>query len=113
MKYSPTDKQTSLQKILSSRLTQALLFLSICLISVPVWHQYQILSDTDQKRLAAEIEYQQLHEQQQRLEVQVAALQDDFQIEHEIRRHFDVAREGEQVVIILDPPPDPTVLRPD
>ena len=36
------------------------------------------------------------------LDQEVEALQDDFGVEAEIRRHFDVAKEGEQVVIIID-----------
>ena len=101
-------KQTSLlTKILRSRITQLVIFVAILLVSFQVYEQYKIARETADKRFAAEQEHRNLEEQRQNLDNQVTSLQDEFQIEAEIRRHFDVAREDEQVVIILEPPPEP------
>ena len=47
-------------------------------------------------------EKNELLERKESLEERVQYLKDDRGIEAEIRRHFDVAKAGEQVVIILD-----------
>jgi len=67
-----------------------------------VYEQYQTTVQTGERRDTAEAEHEKLEQQQTALAEQVADLQDEYGIEAEIRRNFDVAREGEEVVIILE-----------
>lgn len=55
------------------------------------------------RREEVEAEVERLQQQQQALQKQVDYLSDERGIEAEMRRQFDVALPGEQVVVIVDP----------
>lgn len=93
---------TLVQKALRSHLVQGAVLLFIVFMGLQVFEQYQITQKTGDRRIAAETEYQQLEAQRAVLAEQVADLQNEYGVEAEIRRNFDVAREGEEVVIILE-----------
>lgn len=67
-----------------------------------VYERYSIERGAAERRLDAERELQALRAQKAELEKKVEYLNADHGIEAEIRQHFDVARAGEQVVIIVD-----------
>ena len=54
------------------------------------------------RRAEAEGELNQLQERADALKNQVEYLKDEDGVESEIRKHFDVVRDGEQVVIIVE-----------
>jgi cell division protein FtsB len=60
-----------------------------------------------ERRVAAEREVAELEARQAVLKEQVEYITSERGIEAEMRRQFDIAREGEQVVIILDEPVSP------
>ena len=95
-----------IQKLLRSRFVQAFLLVLIAILSTQVFEQYQNASMTNERRQQSEADFYQRDADRQQLADQVSALHDSYVIEAEIRRHFDVAKEGEDVVIILDPPPE-------
>lgn len=84
-------------------------------LSVSVFERYQIEREMSARRLAAEQEYQNLQQRQAELEKKVNYLEDERGIEEEIRKHFDVAKTGEKVVILLgeDEVADETAATPE
>lgn len=89
----------------------AVLLIVTGLLSVSVFERYQVEREMAARRLAAEEEYQMLQERKASLQEDVDYLSGERGIEEEIRKHFDVAKEGEQVVILLgeDPEPEPEI----
>lgn len=104
MAYKKTEG--ILSSILRSRIVQILLLLVIGVLTVQVYEQYKSAQSTLERRLQSESEFYQREAQKAQLAEQVESLRDPYYIEREIRRHFDVAKEGEEVVIIFDPPPE-------
>ena len=92
---------------LRSRVTQLVLVIVIIFLCFQVFDQYYSAQATNERRQQALVEYQERKQEKEQLAEQVSSLEDEYHIEAEIRRNFDVAKEGEDVVIILDPPPDP------
>lgn len=80
----------------------ALLLVTVVLLSRSVWDRYVIERDMAERRSNAEIEIQELQTRHKSLQEEVEYLSHERGIEAEMRRQFDVARPGEQVVIILD-----------
>ncbi len=78
------------------------LLVVIGFLVVSVWHRYEIEREMFGRREQAESELQLLRQRAAALETKVEYLQDERGIEAEIRGRFDVAKEGEQVVIIID-----------
>ena len=68
-----------------------------------VAERYQVERMVAERRAQTEAEYQALLDHRDTLQTQVSSLQDTLGVETEIRRNFDVAKEGEQIVIILEP----------
>jgi cell division protein FtsB len=68
-----------------------------------VYDRYTIERDMASRRSAAEASLRELEERRAHIEDKVQYLSSDRGIEAEMRRNFDVAQPGEQVVIILDP----------
>lgn len=93
-------------KLLRSRIVQVIIVLLIGFLAIQVYEQFRNTQQTADRRLQSEQEFYNQEEEYQQLAEQVAALRDSFNIEAEIRRHFDVAKEDEEVVIILEPPPE-------
>lgn len=72
------------------------------MLGMSVFDRFTIERDMANRRATAEAELQSLHERKAQLQEKVDYLSADAGIEAEIRKHFDVVREGEQVVVILD-----------
>jgi len=81
-----------------------LIFLLGCCVwlSLSVYERYEKARDMENRRLESEVAYQELQERKQQLQEKVDYLGADAGVESEIRRNFDVARVGEEVVIIVD-----------
>lgn len=102
-----------LSNVLRSRIVQILLFFMITALAFQVYEQYQSAQTTLERRLQSESEFYQREAQKAQLAEQVESLRDPYYVEREIRRHFDVAKENEEVVIILDPPPEAEAILDD
>lgn len=89
-------------RILHSRITLAIILALCVFLAMSVYERYMIEREMAERRSEAEDELQELQERKRELEEKVDYLSADHGIEAEIRKHFDVAREGEQVVIIVD-----------
>lgn len=94
----------------------AVLLIVVGFLSVSVFERFQIEREMAARRIAAEAEYQALEARKADLEDKVDYLSGERGIEEEIRKHFDVAKTGEKVIILLgDETVDtavPTVIEP-
>jgi len=80
-----------------------LLLAGFCvLLAISVYERYTIEREMAERRLAAEAEVAALQVRKEALAERVQYLSHERGIEAEMRRNFDVAKPGEEVVIILD-----------
>ncbi len=94
-------KKSWWQLILGSRLTLLILLLAAVGLSFAVYDRYTVEREMMSRRAESERELRALAERKESLKSRVEYLNNEQGMEAEIRRHFDVAKEGEQVVILL------------
>ncbi len=92
-----------LRTIATSRYTQGILIILVLVVGWSAYVRYEIAKDMAERRYSLESEASALEERRDDLEKQVEYLSHERGIEAEMRRQFDVALEGEQVVVIVDP----------
>lgn len=90
------------KNILFSYATLCMLGVCTVLLGMSVFERFTVEREMSARRVEAERELQELKLRAAALESQVEYLEDDRGMEAEIRGRFDVVKEGEQVVIILD-----------
>lgn len=92
----------------------ALIFLVIlCLFMARiVYERYSIASEMAAREVESQVELDKLTERKTKLKEKVEYLNNDRGIEAEMRRNFDVALDGEQVVIILDKKQEESKIEP-
>lgn len=103
-------QKRKIRGIIDSRITQAILLIMAIFIIVSAYNRYLIARQMADRRETAEIEAQHLKQRLESLGEEVKYLSNERGQEAEMRRQFDIARDGEQVVIILDDnkvPPSP------
>ena len=95
-------QKRKLRTVFHSRITQATLLVLSLFIFWSAYDRYLVAKEMSEKRLALEEEKINLETRQVSLNKEVEYLSSDRGIEAEMRRQFDIALEGEQVVIILN-----------
>ena len=90
-------------------ITRVFLFVLVIIVAYSAFIRYQIANEMTERRDLAESEIGELRKQKQQLEEKVEYLSDDRGIEAEMRRQFDIALPGEEVVVILE---DESVVEP-
>jgi zona occludens toxin (predicted ATPase) len=98
------NQKRQLRRLWASPLVQILLGIVLVFSSVSAYGRYSIAAEMAKRRLAAEEAVAELEVRKAALAAQVAYITSERGQEAEMRRQFDIAREGEQVVIILDEP---------
>ncbi|MEX0930985.1 MAG: septum formation initiator family protein [Candidatus Paceibacterota bacterium] len=88
--------------IFYSKITLVVLFFLCLLLMTSVYERYTIERKMAERRNEVEEKLRILQDRKYGLEEKVQYLEAEEGIEAEIRKNFDVAREGEQVVIIVD-----------
>lgn len=96
-------EKRKLKGIIFSRITAGLLFTLAILLSVSAYERYTAELATREKRTASFTELEELKLRAQLLESKVSRMESERGIEEEIREQFDVVKENEQVVVIVDP----------
>lgn len=102
------QQKRKLKSWYSSRVTQVVVFVLALMVLASAFNRYLIADDMADRRATVEAEINNLEKRKDSLEAEVQYLSNDRGIEAEVRRQFDVAREGEQVVIILEDEPEVT-----
>ena len=90
------------QQTLFANIVSTVLVLLCLLLAFSVYDRYQIERDMESRRVQTENELMELQARKEALEEKVEYLRQDRGVEAEMRKHFDVAREGEQVVVLID-----------
>ena len=104
-------EKRKLKNIVYSKPTAAVLFVLAILLSMSVFERYKAERETAAKRAERAAELAELESRAAVLDAHVQRLQSDRGIEEEIRDRFEVARQGEEVVVIVgaaDEPEDTT-----
>lgn len=79
-----------------------LLFALVIFLGHGVWNMYAKVRTSEAQLAQAQAELDELKERRKELENKIAYIETETGIEEHLRREFDVAKEGEQVVVILD-----------
>lgn len=106
------QQKRRLRTILTSRITWIVLLVIAASVGVSAYDRYLIARDMADRRQAVEQELASLEARRAILEAEVEYLSHDRGQEAEMRRQFDIARPGEQVVIILDDVPEASTSEP-
>lgn len=102
-------QKRSLRAWLHSPISVGILALIILFMISVVYQRYSIEQEMVERRVETETQLKQLEERRTDLEKKVEYLSNERGIEAEMRRNFDVARPGEQVVIILEDAEKPEI----
>lgn len=105
-------QQQSWRGLLRSPLALILLIILCLFMARVVYDRYSIASEMAAREAQSKAELQVLEDRQAKLKEKVEYLSNDRGIEAEMRRNFDVARDGEQVVIILDKKTEESTIEP-
>lgn len=95
-------EKRKIRGLLYSKLTLGILLVLILLLGRSVYERYQVAQQMEVKRLETTAELNELEQRAAVLEGKVEYLEKDRGKEEELRGRFDAAKEGEQVVIIVD-----------
>jgi cell division protein FtsB len=101
-------EKRKLKRLLYSKWMIGLLFIIILFLLNGVWNVYQKERSTNEKRDMVEKELAELVERERALQDEMNRLSTERGIEEEIREKYNVARVGEEIVVIVDAPSDET-----
>ena len=109
--YSMFDfyQKRKIRSLVNSRYTQGFLLFLVLLVGWSAFVRFQIAAEMSDRRELAAQEALLLRAQKDALQEQVDYLSNERGIEAEMRRQFDVALEGEQVVVIVEPEAGPEI----
>jgi cell division protein FtsB len=95
-------QKRKLRAVLNSRITQGVLGVMALLMIWNAVERYSIATVMEDRRVLAEKEATTLQVRKDSLEGEVEYLRDERGIEAQMRRQFDIALPGEEVVVILE-----------
>lgn len=99
-------EKRKIRGVLYSKPVIFVLLILTCMLSVATYNRFTVAQEMENKLGAKRVELDELKMRAQTLEEKVGYLENDRGIEEELRNRFDVAKEGEKVVILLDPTKD-------
>ncbi len=102
------QQKRKLRVVLESRITWVVLLILTGFMTMSAFGRYQIARDMADRRSEVELEKVKLEARKTDLEEEVKYLSNDRGIEAEMRRQFDVAKDGEQIVVIVEDEPSAT-----
>jgi cell division protein FtsB len=94
-------KQKTVKEYLYSKPVMVILAIVMFLLLISVYERYQVAHQMTQRREHTQAQKEELLERKMVLEEKVEYLAGDRGLEEEIRTHFDVAKEGEKVIILM------------
>lgn len=95
-------QKRKIRTVVNSRYTQAFLLLLVVYVGWSAFVRFDIAMEMLDRRVQAEQAASALQARKVALEEEVQYLSNERGIEAEMRRQFDVALEGEQVVVIVE-----------
>lgn len=91
-------------RLMWRRLIAVLLLVLIAIALRGVWGVYKKSQESRELKVEAEATLNDLKSREKELRGDIASLKSDRGVEAELRERYDLAREGESVVVIVDPP---------
>jgi len=98
-------------RLMWRRIVAVLLLLILAIALRGVWGVYQKSLESHELKTEAQGKLGDLRTREQELRTDISSLKSDRGVEAELRERYDLAKEGEGVVVIVDPPeppPEPT-----
>jgi cell division protein FtsB len=86
-----------------------ILFVIAFFLAISVYNRYLVEQEMLERTLRAEQTKEELLKRKSALEEKVEYLSGERGVEEEIRTHFDVAKEGEKVIILMGEDSEPVV----
>lgn len=77
------------------------------------WGVYKKSQESRELKIEAEATLSDLESREKELRADISALKSDRGVEAELRERYDLAKEGENVVVIVDPPAPPPEPKPN
>ncbi|OGG59869.1 hypothetical protein A2765_04775 [Candidatus Kaiserbacteria bacterium RIFCSPHIGHO2_01_FULL_56_24] len=91
----------------------AVLLLGLVVIGLRgVWGVYNKAQESHQLRIEAEAKLGDLKQREAELRADISMLRTDSGVEEELRERYDLAKDNEGVVVIVEPPAPPQEPRP-
>lgn len=103
-------------RLMWRRVLAIVLLLILAVAMRGVWGVYKKSQESRELKIEAEATLSDLQTREKELRADIANLKSDRGVEAELRERYDLAKEGERVVVIVDPPtpapePKPTTLQ--
>ena len=98
-------KKKTLTEYLYSKVVIGALLFVVVMLFIAVYERYSVERQMLRRRIEADKDKAELIERKGELEERVKYLGGERGIEEEIRTHFDVAKEGEKVIILVGEDP--------
>lgn len=95
-------EKRKLKKILYSKPILAILVIIVIWFSFAVWSMYKKESDTRLKRIEQKEILEELKTREWSLSEEIERLSTEYGIEQEVRSKFEVGKEGEEMIIVVD-----------
>ncbi|MCB9814846.1 septum formation initiator family protein [Candidatus Nomurabacteria bacterium] len=105
-------QKRKLRTIINSPFTQGVILVMVLFVGWSAYIRYEIAVEMTERSEKAKQDVQALEEHKEKLSEQVKYLSNERGIEAEMRRQFDVALEGEQVVVIVDKEKEESLVQP-
>ncbi|MCA9355146.1 septum formation initiator family protein [Candidatus Kaiserbacteria bacterium] len=105
-------QKRKLRSIVNSPFTQGVILVLTLLVGWSTYVRYDIAMEMSDRRIQAEQQVATLQTRKDQLEEQVEYLSNERGLEAEMRKQFDVALEGEQIVVIVEDEPKESEIQP-
>lgn len=96
------QQHRKMARTLGKRLLTAMLLLLVIAMARGVWGVYQKERAAVENRQQAEAELAELQKRERELQEELARLQTERGKEAELRQQFEVAKEGEKLIVVVD-----------
>lgn len=106
-------EKRKIRQILYSKAVFALLTILTALLLIAVYNRFTVAQETKEKLEERRADLEALETRAEVLNAKVDHLEEERGIEEELRNRFNVAKEGEQVVVIIDQDGEETKLDDD
>ena len=99
-------------RLMWRRVLAVVLLLILAIAVRGVWGVYKKSQESRELKIEAEATLNDLQTREKELRADIANLKSDRGVEAELRERYDLAKEGESVVVIVDPPAPPPEPKP-
>jgi cell division protein FtsB len=100
-------EKRKIRSLFYSKFFVGILFLISIFVMFSAYNRFEAAADMEEKLESRRVELEKLEQRAALLKTKVEYLQNERGVEEELRSRFNVAKEGEQVIILVDQKKDP------